>query len=178
MKSNIISLIISAVILIQFSCNDEPKLNQLTEVEIGKPYNIQLTLNGYVSYFGLYEPYNDEFDATLVDVDDSTNMIPVKGAYLEGEKIYRTQEELDKKIKDRFPVRIKGSSVLDEMTIDITIPMPDNQNLIGKSFNLRFKDSVIRFFSDNPRSSRPELYEKIANYSADLPVKFINKKEQ
>ena len=177
MKSINTQFIIVTIILTQFSCNDEPKPNKLSEIEIGKPYNIQLALNGYESFLGLYEPYNEQFDATLVDMEDSTYSIPLKGTYIEGDNIYRTQEELDKKQEERFPIRIKGSSVLDEMSIDLKIPMPFNQNLIGKSFNLRFKDSVIRFFSDNPRSSRPDLYEKIAVYSADLPVKFIEKKD-
>jgi hypothetical protein len=178
MKSIITKIIIVTIILTQFSCNDEPKPNQLTEIEIGKPYNVKLALNDYESFLGLYEPYNEEFDATLISMDDNNISIPVKGTYIDGDNIYRTQEELDKKQDERFPIRIKGSSVLDEMAIDLKILIPNDQNLIGKSFNLQFKDSVIRFYSDNPRSSRPKLYEKIAVYSADLPVKIIEKKDE
>lgn len=177
MKSVIIQFFTAAFVLIQFSCSNNHKPNKLTEIKIGEPYNVQLTLNGYESYLGMYQPSNEEFDATLINSEDSNFRIPVKGIYTEGDNIYRNQEEFDKKQEEKFPIRLKGSSVLDEMVVDFKVMMPNDKNLIGKSFKLYIKDSLWRLYSDYPRASRPELYEKIAVYDFETPVKFVEKTE-
>ena len=176
MKSINIQFFKAVVALTLFSCSNNQNTNKLTEIKIGEPYNVQLTLNDE-SYLGLYQPNDDGFDATLISIEDSNFRIPVKGSYLEGDHSYRNQEEFEKKQEEKFPIRLKGSSVLDQMVLDFKVIMPNDKNLIGKTFKLYIKDSLWRLYSDYPRASRPELKEKIVVYDFETPIKFVEKTE-
>jgi hypothetical protein len=107
-------------------------------------------------------------------MEDSNIRIPIAAFYRESENIYRNQEDINKKEEDRFPFRVKGSSVLDQLALELKFDIPNDVSLINKNFTLHFEDSVSRLYSDYPRSSSP-VYEKQAHFSADLPIHFIEK---
>jgi len=160
-----------------FSCKSSEKNNKLNEAQIGKPYYVSLTLTGKESFLGFYKPINNQYRASLISIEDSNYRVPVSIYYVEGDDnmMYQNEEEMNKKQGDQFNVRIKGTTFLKEIVAEIKVMIPDNNELIGKSFNLHIEDSFIRVASDNPRSSRPDYYEVEDKYDADLPLKFIEK---
>jgi hypothetical protein len=161
-----------------FSCNSSEKSNKISEAQIGKPYYVSLTITGKESYLGFYKPINKQYNATLINLEDSNYKIPVMVYYEEGDDnmMYQNEEEMSKKQGDQFNVRIKGTTFLNEIVAELKVMMPNEKELVGKSFNLHLEDTFIKVSSDNPRSSRPDYYEVEDSYNADLPIKFIEKK--
>jgi len=178
-KISILKKILAGIFCICiFSCNSSEKSNKLNEAQIGKPYYVSLTLTGKESFLGFYKPINNQYRASLISLEDSNYRIPVTVYYVEGDDnmMYQNEEEMSKKQGDKFNVRIKGTTFLNEIVAEIQVMIPDENELVGKSFNLHLEDSFIRVSSDNPRSSRPDYYEVEDRYDADLPLKFIEKK--
>lgn len=172
MKSILIYLTSSLTLITFFSCGNSNEPNKLVEVQIGNPYNTELSLDEYQrSYLGLYKPNSNTFNATLVNAEDSNERIQVSGAYIESENMYENQADIEKKQDEKSKVRIRGASVLDDVAINMKIMMPDDNTLVGKNFNLIIEDSVIILFSDYPKSY--QLYEKQASFKALIPIKLI-----